>query len=42
VIIADTRSSLVAAGSAAAFGCAFEFDADVDLLILARQRLENF
>jgi hypothetical protein len=30
VIIADTRSSMVAAGSAAAVGCAFDFDVDFD------------
>jgi hypothetical protein len=28
VIIADTRSSMVAAGSAAAVGCASDFDVD--------------
>jgi hypothetical protein len=31
VIIADTRSSMVAADSAAAVGCAFDFDFDVDV-----------
>jgi hypothetical protein len=31
VIIADTRSSMVAAGSAAAVGCAFDVDVDLDI-----------
>jgi hypothetical protein len=30
VTIADTRSSMVAADSAAAVGCAFDFDFDFD------------
>jgi hypothetical protein len=30
VIIADTRSSMVAAKFAAAIGCVFDFDADFD------------
>jgi hypothetical protein len=30
VIIVDTRSSMVAASLAAAIGCAFDFDVDVE------------
>jgi hypothetical protein len=36
VIIADTRSSMVAAGSAAAVGCAFDFDFDLHFLLAQR------
>jgi len=38
VIIADTRSSMVAADSAAAVACAFELDVDVDFDFLLAQR----
>jgi hypothetical protein len=39
VIIADTRSSMVAADSAATIGCAFDFDVYFDYV--ARKRLET-
>jgi hypothetical protein len=38
VIIADTRSSMVAANVAATIGCAFDFDVDFDLNFLLAQR----
>jgi hypothetical protein len=37
VIIADTRSSMVAADSAAAVGCAFDFDVDFDFCSRSEQ-----
>jgi hypothetical protein len=36
VIIADTRSSMVAADSAAAVGCAFDFAVDFDPTLAQR------
>jgi hypothetical protein len=41
VIIADTRSSMVAAGSAAAVGCAFDFDVDFDFLPAQRATIRR-
>jgi len=38
VIIADTRSSMVAANVAATIGCAFDFDVDFDLNFLLALR----
>jgi hypothetical protein len=38
VIIADTRSSMVAANVAATIGCAFDFGIDVDFDFLLAQR----
>jgi hypothetical protein len=41
VIIADTRSSMVAAKSAAAVGCALTIDVDLDLLPAQRATIRR-
>jgi hypothetical protein len=41
VIIADTRSSVVAADSAAAIVCAFDVDLDFDFLLAQRATIRR-
>jgi hypothetical protein len=41
VIIADTRSSMVAAESAATIGCAFDFDVDFYPMLAQRALLDG-
>jgi hypothetical protein len=41
VIIADTRSSMVAADVAATIGCAFDFDVDFDFLLAQRATIRR-